>query len=196
MARRFQPLLTTEEQVILPTLNIETTTVDVIAVRVNPLPRYGEDGDATWYAAVEPRKRARVGGWVILSARPKCQRTGVGMLSEIADMTRHWITFKIAGGPREYRLRIPTAWTRLEQEDAMTYLTHYFELQRTPHPPDTVQRQHPDFESEEYNPYAPEWKRAEANSGETREGSTGDETGLRRIDGPGRERSRQSDEKE
>ena len=124
----------------LPPLHASTTSGDVKLGRVKVLdcPKVNGKGEQTWTVDEEPVSNLQCGTLVILFNN--AHESGIGRLSAIVDLRRHWITFTIAGAPFPVFLRVPAPWTRLEGLAAFSYSAHFNSLPFIPGPPASLRR--------------------------------------------------------
>lgn len=143
-------------EIPLPPLLEDALGVDITitTIRVSPRPQLGGARGMTWTAEEQPAIRLAKGAYVVL--RTGTQMSGVGKLSQAADLRRHWISFAISGGDQPCNMiRIPIPWATLDTFEGYTHFTRYFNLPSLP-PPHALFRHREEFQNDKINPYRPE----------------------------------------
>lgn len=95
---------------------------------------------------VERQPEGAIGVSDIVQLRTDAQVSGTGRISTITDLSRHWVTFHIAGGQSRVGIRVPVAWARLDPLARYTHTSQYKLLDDAPpHPSlhDTPRIWHP-----------------------------------------------------
>ncbi|TFY57610.1 hypothetical protein EVJ58_g6918 [Rhodofomes roseus] len=134
----------------LPSLSIATTGEPVTAVRVLPHAEIGNSRGLTWTLDERPAAQLQKGSLITMSAGSEV--TGIGRLSAVMDLRRHWVTFAVAGGNLPCDIRVPIPWAILEGLESFTHQHHYFDLKNDP-PPHASFHDIPAFQDTNYNPY-------------------------------------------
>ncbi|KAH9838267.1 uncharacterized protein C8Q71DRAFT_856231 [Rhodofomes roseus] len=136
----------------LPPFSLPPTNETTIDVRILPLPIVGKGigRGLTWTLDKRPAEQLRKG----MSVRfcTDVQMSGLGRLSAIADLRRHWVTFLVSGADQPCNLRVPIPWASLGDLEGYTHQHHYFNLAKLP-PPHPSFAQRPAFQNEDENPY-------------------------------------------
>ena len=110
---------------------------DVVEARVLPRPRFGNRKGTTWTVDEKPDRPVRRGGYVTL--RTPTERTaGVGRISAVTDLRRHWVTFAITGATLPCNIRIPISWAALDGLERYTHRKYYFNLPPEPRPHESL----------------------------------------------------------
>ncbi|TFY53816.1 hypothetical protein EVJ58_g9231 [Rhodofomes roseus] len=133
----------------LPRLCLKDMDDDVIEVQVFDRPTTGRRG-MVWAVAARPEKQLSANQYIVL--KTSTRTSGVGRLSTLNGLFRHWAQFVVAGGPTPCSLRVPIPWVCLSPIECHTHSTRYLTLPKTPAP-------HPAFLSnpliakDDENPY-------------------------------------------
>ncbi|EPT02711.1 hypothetical protein FOMPIDRAFT_1047449 [Fomitopsis schrenkii] len=125
------------------------TTLSVTTVDVQSSPWYKGRKGSTW--AVDKRPTNDIGIDDLVRLRIGALETGIGRISTIAELSRHWVTFLIMGNHGQFGLRTPSAWARLNDFARYTHENHYFLLDRAP--PHSAFDGDPLFQDDTKNPY-------------------------------------------
>lgn len=136
----------------LPALGLSAHDDEVVEVRVLDRPVRGEKRGMVWIVDSQPAKQLANGQKIVL--RTSEEMSGVGRLSNLDGMYRHWASFVITGGPpsRPCSLRVPIPWSSLSALESHAHTKHYASLPKLPSP-------HPAFlsnpliASDEESPY-------------------------------------------
>ena len=107
-------------------------------IKVLDHPRVNGKGQQTWTVDEEPVSTLQCNSLVILYN--SSYESGIGRLSAIVDLRRHWVTFTVAGAQYPAFLRVPAPWTTLEGLAAFSYSAHFNSLPFLPGPPASIQR--------------------------------------------------------
>ncbi|KAH9838425.1 uncharacterized protein C8Q71DRAFT_722610 [Rhodofomes roseus] len=134
----------------LPSLSIEDTGEPVISIHVQPHAEIGNSRGLTWTMNERPAEQLQKGRLITMSAGGEV--TGIGRLSAVMDLRRHWVTFAVSGANLPCDIRVPIPWAILEGLESFTHQYHYFGLNNNP-PPHTSFRDIPAFHDTNYNPY-------------------------------------------
>ncbi|KAH9843019.1 uncharacterized protein C8Q71DRAFT_720401 [Rhodofomes roseus] len=136
----------------LPSFSLPPTNDTSITVRVLPLPIVGKGlgPGLTWTIDERPAEQLEKGRRVIFST--DAQTSGLGNLSAISDLRRHWVTFIVTGADKPCSLRVPIPWASLGDLEGYTHQHHYFNLPNLP-PPHPSFAERPAFQNEKENPY-------------------------------------------
>lgn len=138
--------------------------VDVVEARVLPCPRFGNRKGTTWTVDEKPDRPVRRGGYVTLRT-PTEQTAGVGRISAVTDLRRHWVTFAITGATLPCNIRLPISWAVLDDLERYTHRKYYFDLPPDPRPHESL-RDDPRFEAEDIYPYADGQPREDGDASE------------------------------
>ncbi|KAH9830492.1 uncharacterized protein C8Q71DRAFT_727474 [Rhodofomes roseus] len=137
--------------IVAPHLTHKCTTYEV---NVEDTPRStrgkGKREEHTWIAQDEPIKSLTNGHIITLKSRGNVICSG--RISVITDITKHWVTMLLTGGPRRANLRAPIPWCHLTKLDRFAHTIHYANLPDNP-PPHDVFAERPDFTNPHDNPY-------------------------------------------
>lgn len=134
----------------LPPLALDKPDEETVQVQVLPRPRFANRNVWTWTMKERPAGEIGVGTHVTLATGG--QASGVGRLSAVADLKRHWATYIISGSPMQCRLRAPVAWVTLSGLEAYTHRALYLQLSPIPGPHESLAAL-PHFQNELHNPY-------------------------------------------
>ncbi|KAH9829843.1 uncharacterized protein C8Q71DRAFT_727844 [Rhodofomes roseus] len=134
----------------LPSLSIAPEGLPVTAVKVLPYPAIRHERGPTWIADERPTAQLQKGSRITILT--DAQTSGIGRLSVITDLRRHWVTFSIIGASHQCNLRVPIPWAILDGLESFTHQKHYFSLADDP-PPHRSFIDIPSFRSKEENPY-------------------------------------------
>ena len=127
-----------------------TLTITMIQVYDNPWYRRGTG--THWITAMKPARPVGEDDLICLAIN-RDRRTGVGRITHIANMDKHWITYHIAGAtPRAY-VRVPVPWAKLTVRTADTHAKSFHSLENVP--PHYDFRANPLFRDPSVNPYLP-----------------------------------------
>ncbi|TFY67455.1 hypothetical protein EVJ58_g1601 [Rhodofomes roseus] len=125
------------------------------------VPTMGEGKGLTWI--VQSRPEIQLGKRQHVVLKTNAQRSGVGRLTSVADLRRHWVIFTVSGAPHSCNLRVPIPWAALDDLEGFTHSKFYFTLPALPRP--HAEFSSPIFTSDEENPYEFELgERAESRS--------------------------------
>ena len=125
------------EENYLPRFRIKRKKNESIAqVTVCAQPSVDDEGKQVWIATCRPTLPLCRGQAIVLLAQSKA--SGLGRLSSISGMTRHWAFFGITGCNGLCRLRVPIPWILLSAIEGHAHTRHYPSLSRDPPP-------HPEF---------------------------------------------------
>ncbi|KAH9839018.1 uncharacterized protein C8Q71DRAFT_722058 [Rhodofomes roseus] len=134
----------------LPPLSIPPEDLPVVDVKVLPYPTTRYERGPTWIADERPTAQLHKGSRITL--RTDAQSSGIGRLSAISDLRRHWVTFSIIGAQQQCNLRVPIPWVILDGLESFTHQEHYLSLPNDP-PPHRSFIDIPAFRNNEDNPY-------------------------------------------
>lgn len=123
-------------------------TITTIQVYDRPWCRKGTG--TQWIVAEKPIRRVGENEVVCLTANLD-RRTGIGRLSQVADIDKHWVTFRISGATPKSSLRVPIPWARLPSNVAAAHTRAYLALETIP--PHPVFRTNPAYRNPHVNPY-------------------------------------------
>lgn len=122
---------------------------NVVEARVLPRPRFGKG--TTWTVDEKPDKPVRRGAYVTF--RTPTERTaGLGRISAVTDLRRHWVTFAITGATLPCNIRLPISWAKLDDLERYTHRKYYFDLPPDPRPHESL-RDDPRLEAADIYPY-------------------------------------------
>ncbi|KAH9914295.1 uncharacterized protein B0H18DRAFT_959930 [Fomitopsis serialis] len=134
----------------LPQLTLQHSNLPVTEVDVNEQPTMEERSGLTWI--VKDRPHRQLAKQQLVRLQTESQRSGVGRLSRVVTLRRHWITFEITGARPKCTLRVPVPWVALDNLEGMTHASNYATLPSLPRPhPDF--RHLPPFRNDKVNPY-------------------------------------------
>ncbi|KAH9832458.1 uncharacterized protein C8Q71DRAFT_860855 [Rhodofomes roseus] len=128
--------------------NLPASTIT--QVKIAPKPIFGGGRGLTWVADERPASQLKKGSLISLSTAS--ETSGIGKLSAISDLRRHWVTFTVTGADLPCNLRVPIPWSSLDDLESFTHQRNYFDLNNSP-PPHTSFHHIPAFNNEEENPY-------------------------------------------
>ncbi|KAH9837265.1 uncharacterized protein C8Q71DRAFT_723553 [Rhodofomes roseus] len=136
----------------LPSLDLPPTDEPTIIIKVLPHPIIGRGigRGLTWTADERPAEQLKKGKSIKLCTTT--QTSGLGRLSAISDLRRHWVTFAVAGAAQPCNLRVPIPWAALGDLEGFTHQYHYFSLPSLP-PPHHTFTNRPAFQNDSENPY-------------------------------------------
>lgn len=124
--------LTAIHETPLPSLTLSSNdSIVPITVHVLPRPQLGRGTSTTWTIETEPPSRIRRGSKIIMTTAS--QQSGIGEVSTVTDLRRHWVTFRISGSTHPSNIRAPIAWVMLDQLEGYTHANRYFDLPALPH---------------------------------------------------------------
>ena len=86
-----------------------------------------------WVVRSRPDQMIRRGQAVELHTQSRS--SGIGRLSRIYHMSRHWVTFRITGSRGLCSLRVPMLWVDLSDIERHAHSQHYLSLPLYPLPP-------------------------------------------------------------
>ncbi|KZT65941.1 hypothetical protein DAEQUDRAFT_490610 [Daedalea quercina L-15889] len=160
--RERQATLASEIHIPLPLFHPSPDARDIIQATVLARPRYGRGRGLTWTVNEAPEEPLQKGRYVIL--RTETEATGIGRISVVTDLRRHWVTFAIAGATLPCNIRVPIPWAVLDNLESYTHRTYYFNLPPDPRPHEAL-RHDPKFDKEDHvNPYYTEDTEDEAGA--------------------------------
>ncbi|TFY58260.1 hypothetical protein EVJ58_g6519 [Rhodofomes roseus] len=116
----------------------ETTEVDAAA------------GTETWVIDKQPGRPLARGH--ILTLRLGDHVIGSGRISTVDALTRHWVTFRLAGAREGMRVRVPIPWAGLSGYRSYTHTSQFHALSPTPEP-HALFKDSPPFADPDENPY-------------------------------------------
>ncbi|KAH9835831.1 uncharacterized protein C8Q71DRAFT_870101 [Rhodofomes roseus] len=116
----------------LPPLSLPQEDLPTVAVKVLPYPAIKHERGQTWIADERPSAQLQKGSRITICT--DAQTSGIGRLSGITDLRRHWVTFAIVGTPQQNNLRVPIPWAALDGLESFTHQKHYFVLPSDPPP--------------------------------------------------------------
>ena len=133
----------------VPPRNSQTIlTITMIHVYDNPWYRGGEG--MQWVTALRPARPVGENDIVCLATN-RDRRTGIGRISHISHMDKHWITFGIAGAVPKMSVRIPVPWAALTSKVVDIHTQVFTSLENIP--PHPYFRTNPRFLNPNANPY-------------------------------------------
>ncbi|TFY59757.1 hypothetical protein EVJ58_g5575 [Rhodofomes roseus] len=115
----------------LPVLQLPYNVNDATTVEVEGKPERS-GSNLTW--VVDKRPAVQIGRGHLVSLSAGHNRTGVGRLTGITDVYRHWITWSITGGPGICYIRVPIPWARLSRLEGLAHTERYHALSALPPP--------------------------------------------------------------
>ncbi|TFY68654.1 hypothetical protein EVJ58_g876 [Rhodofomes roseus] len=122
-----------------------------VDVYVHQVPEKDEaQGTETWVVDGRPERHLARGH--VLTLRHEHHVLGSGRISKVTGLTRHWVTFRLAGTREGAQIRVPIPWAGLSGLYCYTHTTTYHTLSQTPEP-HAVFRGTPPFADPEENPY-------------------------------------------
>ena len=110
----------------------------VLDVYVFPEPVRSDEEQTVWAVAVRPETFLRRGQNIAL--KTSRQTSGIGRLSSLKEMFRHWVSFGITGSGGKCCLHVPIPWVSLSDIECLVHTRHYSTLPALPPP-------HPDFDN-------------------------------------------------
>ncbi|EPS97600.1 hypothetical protein FOMPIDRAFT_82354 [Fomitopsis schrenkii] len=116
----------------LPTLSLPHNNETVITVKVLDEPTARTKGILEWMTDEPPARR--LGNGQLISMRNSSGETGPGLLSAVADLRKHWITWTVSGGPARCHLSVPIPWAAMTGVEAVAHTRHYRSLPDLPAP--------------------------------------------------------------
>ncbi|TFY68499.1 hypothetical protein EVJ58_g965 [Rhodofomes roseus] len=116
----------------LPNLQLPHDPADALEVRVQRQPAIGEGEGLTWIVDEQPRIRLGKDQHITLIIGDT--RSGVGRITHVTDMRRHWVTWTVDGGPKKCSLRVPVPWALLSDLEGLAHTRHYPSLPPLPAP--------------------------------------------------------------
>ena len=118
----------------LPPLCLSAHDDEVVEVKVLDRPVRGEKRGMVWIVESRPPRQLANGQKIVL--RTSEEVSGVGRLSTLDGLYRHWASFVIAGGPpsRPCSLRVPIPWSSLSALESHAHTKHYSSLPKLPSP--------------------------------------------------------------
>ncbi|KAH9918112.1 uncharacterized protein B0H18DRAFT_958033 [Fomitopsis serialis] len=134
----------------LPQLIIPLSHLPIIDVEVTEQPTMEERNGLTWIVKDRPLKQLAKQQLIRLCT--DSQRSGVGRLSQIVTLRRHWITFAISGARSYCTLRVPVPWVALDNIEGRSHASTYATLPNLPRPHPSF-RHLPSFRNDGENPY-------------------------------------------
>ncbi|KAH9844222.1 uncharacterized protein C8Q71DRAFT_719790 [Rhodofomes roseus] len=140
---------------VAPHLTNKCTTYEV-EVEDSPRGRQGSrqgserGSELVWTIQDEPIKPLTNGHIITLKSRGNVISSG--RISVVTDITKHWVTMLLTGGPRRAKLRAPIPWCHLAKLDRFVHTTYYATLADHP-PPHNTFTDRPSFANPHDNPY-------------------------------------------
>ncbi|TFY56882.1 hypothetical protein EVJ58_g7372 [Rhodofomes roseus] len=116
----------------LPSLSLPPEGLPTMTVKVLPYPITRNECGPTWVANERPMAQIQKGSRITICT--DAQSSGIGCLSAITDLRRHWVTFAIVGAQHPCNLRVPIPWAVLDGLESFTHQKHYFDLAKEPPP--------------------------------------------------------------
>ncbi|KAH9910873.1 uncharacterized protein B0H18DRAFT_962735 [Fomitopsis serialis] len=116
----------------LPILSLPVGGEPILEVEVFDQPARGDGRGAVWVVASRPERQLTKNTKIILKAAGHV--SGVGRLSSLNGLYRHWASFAISGGPRLCSLRVPIPWAVLGALESHTHSSRYHALPEEPDP--------------------------------------------------------------
>ena len=117
----------------LPRLTIRRRRGETILdVEVFPDPQAENTTRLRWTVAVRPAAQLSRGQAIRL--RIGSRTNGVGRISELIGMSRHWVSFKVSGSHDKCRLEVPVTWAALDRVECHAHTRHYPSLAAYPPP--------------------------------------------------------------
>ncbi|KAH9838227.1 uncharacterized protein C8Q71DRAFT_750089 [Rhodofomes roseus] len=104
----------------------------------------------TWVVDKQPERHLARGH--ILTLRLGDQVIGSDRISAVDGLTRHWVTFRLAGARDGMRVRVPVPWVGLSGYMSYTHTSQYHALAPTPEA-HSVFKNSPPFADPDANPY-------------------------------------------
>ena len=114
----------------LPTLLLPNQDGNVVEIAVLAKPVIGEGRGLTWIVDERPGKQIGTGEQIRLRVGER--RTGVGRMTTIIGMRKHWITWTISGGVNQCAIRVPTPWAALTGTEGAAHTRVYRSLPDIP----------------------------------------------------------------
>ncbi|KAH9830775.1 uncharacterized protein C8Q71DRAFT_862225 [Rhodofomes roseus] len=109
-----------------------------------------ENGTETWIVDKEP-ERSLARGHILTMWRDD-HVIGSGRISKVDGLSRHWVTFRLAGARDGLRVRVPVPWAGLSGYASHTHTSQYHMLSPIPEP-HVLFKDTPPFADPESNPY-------------------------------------------
>lgn len=124
---------------------------DFEEIKVTTHPSFGSGPTLlTWIVDERPKVQISTGMSIKLTSASRT--TGVGRVSGVVDLRRHWVTFKLQGAQSPCSLQVPIPWAKLPVFESYTHTKHYFQLPVRPHA-HIQYRYNPIFYDVAQNPY-------------------------------------------
>ncbi|EPS95246.1 hypothetical protein FOMPIDRAFT_1054321 [Fomitopsis schrenkii] len=134
----------------LPTLSLPHNGETVIAVTVLENPIAKGRGELEWVVNEPPSRR--LGHGQLISIKNTSRESGPGLLTSVTDLSRHWVTWAVSGGPAQYRLRVPVPWAAMTGVEAIAHDNHFRSLPDRP-PPHQLTMHIPNILATDASPY-------------------------------------------
>ena len=150
--RRTPPVLPPLPQLAKPPRDSQNI-LTITTIQVYDKPWYRGGAGTQWITAMKPSKPVGEGDIVRLEANLD-RRTGVGRISHVTSLDKHWVTFRIAGAVPKSNIRVPLPWARLHARVAATHARNYLTLENIP--PHSAFRDDAQFRNPHINPYRTE----------------------------------------
>ena len=84
-----------------------------------------------WIVASEPRRHVGENDLISLTANLD-RKTGIGRISHVSGLDKHWVTFSIAGSTPKSGIQVPIPWARLPTRVAEAHARTYVSLESIP----------------------------------------------------------------
>ncbi|EPS96548.1 hypothetical protein FOMPIDRAFT_94552 [Fomitopsis schrenkii] len=123
---------------------LTTTTLQVLEV-----PWLRGRAGTQWIVDGCPQRQVGEGDLVQLTSQDRW--TGVGRLSNVTCLEKHWVTFRISGTIPNEGVRIPIPWARLTPQIASAHARLFLSLENIP--PHPAFRHYDAFRNPLINPY-------------------------------------------
>lgn len=121
----------------------------ITIIQVYDKPWYREAG-TQWITATRPTKPVGEGDLVCLAVN-RDRHTGIGRITHIANIDKHWVTFNIAGATPKASIRVPIPWAKIPVHTAEEHAKSFRALENVP--PHCAFRANPKCRDPNVNPY-------------------------------------------
>ncbi|KAH9838218.1 uncharacterized protein C8Q71DRAFT_854343 [Rhodofomes roseus] len=115
-----------------PLLQLTPDPANTTEVVVGGRPAKSLGNGPIW--TVMERPAVHIGSGHLITLKADGSQSGVGRLTVMTDLRRHWITWKIEGGPTTCNLRVPIPWARLSSSESDRHTQEYRLLKSLPPP--------------------------------------------------------------
>ena len=119
-------------------------------VEVYPIPSVDPSGQQHWIVRLQPD--SQIGKRQAIRLCIGACTSGVGRISDLAGMSRHWVSFKVSGSRGTCCLQVPIPWALLPPVECLTHTRLYTSLARLP-APHPLFAPNPIFATSDNSPY-------------------------------------------